>query len=331
VIEGALPADAAANSQSLVLDSLLSGLRAAGEPTRLRLLALTARAELSVTELTQILGQSQPRVSRHLKLLCDAGLLERLREGTSAYYRIAQTGASAELARTLVSLIPPGDPALAGDLARLDGIRRSRAAAAADYFRANAARWDEIRSLYVPEREVEEAMKRLIGRGEIGHLLDVGTGTGRILEVFAQAAERATGIDLSREMLAVARSNLERANRANCGVRHADMYSLPFPESVMDAVVVHQVLHFAEDPGAAVAEGARVLAPGGRLVVVDFAPHEVERLRSDHAHRRLGFADAEVTGWCKVAGLEVAEIQHLPGDPLTVTLWAAGWPREVKD
>ena len=99
----------------------------------------------------------------------------------------------------------------------------------------------------------------------------------------------------------------------------------------MDAVVVHQVLHFAEDPAAAVAEGARVLAPGGRLVVVDFAPHEVETLRSDHAHRRLGFADAEVTGWCEVAGLEVAEIQHLPGDPLTVTLWAAGWPREVRD
>ena len=314
--------------EPLAVDALLGGLRAAGEPTRLRLLALTARAELSVTELTQILGQSQPRVSRHLKLMCDAGLLERLREGTSAFYRIAQSGASAELARTLVSLVPPGDPGLAGDLARLSGIRRGRAATAADYFRANAARWDEIRSLYVPERDVEEALRGVLAQIEIKHLLDVGTGTGRILEVFAASVDRATGVDLSREMLAAARSNLERANLSNCGVRHADMYSLPFPESVMDAVVFHQVLHFAEDPAAAVAEGARVLAPGGRLVVVDFAPHEIETLRTEHAHRRLGFADEEVTGWCEAAGLGVADVLHLPGNPLTVTLWAAAWPRE---
>lgn len=319
------------SDRPLAVDTLLSALRAAGEPTRLRLLALSAQAELSVTELTQILGQSQPRVSRHLKLLCDAGLLERMREGTSAFYRIAQGGASAELAQTLVRLIPADDASLAGDLTRLDGIRRARAATASEYFRTNAARWGEIRSLYVPEREVEAALLRLVGGGEIRHLLDVGTGTGRILEVFASSVGRATGIDLSREMLAAARSNLERAGLGNCGIRHADMYSLPFPESAMDAVLFHQVLHFAEDPAAAVAEGARVLGPAGRLVVVDFAPHEVETLRTDHAHRRLGFADDEVTAWCQAAGLGVAEILHLPGDPLTVTLWAAGWPAAIKD
>ncbi len=316
------------------MDELLATLKAAAETTRLRLLALCAHGELTVTELTQILGQSQPRVSRHLKLLCDARLLDRFREGTFAFYRLAETGPSADLARVLVGAIPPGDPTLRRDLAGLEAIKRARAEAAAAYFRENAARWDEIRSLHVPEREVEAALLGLLPREGVGDLLDIGTGTGRMLEVLGPQARRAVGVDQSREMLAVARAKLEGVALRHCHVRQADMYQLPFPAAAFDTVVIHQVLHFAEEPARLLAEAARVLAPGGRLLVVDFAPHGLESLRTEHAHRRLGFADGEVAAWCRQAGLDSGPVVHLPGAPLTVSIWpavrvAAGAPASV--
>ena len=308
------------------MEELLGALKAAAEPTRLRMLALCARGELSVTELTQILGQSQPRVSRHLKLLCGAGLLQRYREGTWAFYRLADRGVAAALARTLVEAIPPTDAALARDLDRLERIKRSRAEAAAAYFSANAARWREIRSLHVHERDVEAALLRLLP-GEVGSLLDVGTGTGSMIELFAPRVRHAVGIDTSREMLAVARANLERAGLlARCQVRQGDMYQIPYEDASFDAVVLHQVLHYAEDPAAAVAEAARVLRPGGRLLLVDFAAHELETLQTEHAHRRLGFDDAEVDAWLKASGLAPARPQHLPGAALTVVIWPADRP-----
>ena len=305
------------------MESLLSGLRAAGEPTRLRLLALCAHAELAVSELTQILGQSQPRVSRHLKLLCDAGVLDRFREGTWAFYRLSEHGEGAHLARTLVDLIPGDDPVLARDLERLEAIKEARVAAAAEYFRVNAARWKEIRSLYVPEADVEEALLDVLSGDVIHDLLDIGTGTGRILEIIAPHVERAVGVDLSHDMLAFARANLERAEFKHCQVRHGDMYALALPNASVDAVTIHQVLHFADDPAAVIAEAARVLRPDGRLVIVDFAPHELEFLRTEHAHRRLGFRDDEVAGWCRAASLEAAEPRSLKGEPLTVNVWSA--------
>ncbi|MCK6449422.1 MAG: metalloregulator ArsR/SmtB family transcription factor [Alphaproteobacteria bacterium] len=305
------------------MDELLSGLRAAAEPSRLRLLALCAHAELTVSELTQILGQSQPRVSRHLKLLCEAGLLDRCREGTWVFYRVAQHGPGAELTRGLIDLIPPDDATLGRDLARLGDVRRARAEAAAAYFRANAARWDEIRSLHVDDRVVEGALLEMLPRQGIADLLDIGTGTGRMLELFAERVEHAVGIDMSREMLAVARANLDKTGRRNCLVRQGDMYQLPLPDRSFDAVIIHQVLHYADEPAEAIAEAARVLRPGGRLVVVDFAPHELEHLRSEHAHRRLGFRDDEIAGWCRAAGLEPEPVVRLAGDPLTVNIWQA--------
>jgi ubiquinone/menaquinone biosynthesis C-methylase UbiE/DNA-binding transcriptional ArsR family regulator len=302
------------------MDELLAGLRAAAEPTRLRLLALCDQGELTVSELTEILGQSQPRVSRHLKLLCDAGLLDRFREGSWVFYRLAEGHA---LARRLRELLPEGDPTLALDRERLAQVKRQRAEQATAYFRANAAQWDRIRSLYIDEKEVEAALLRLLPADGLHDLLDVGTGTGRMLEVMGPRVERALGVDLSREMLAVARVNLERAALRNCSIRQADMYQLPLAGASFDAVVIHQVLHYAEDPAQVIAEAARVLRPGGRLVIVDFAPHGLEFLRSEHAHRRLGFADAEITAWCRAAGLEPEPVRHLPGDPLTVSLWPA--------
>ncbi|MFQ5957968.1 MAG: ArsR/SmtB family transcription factor [Alphaproteobacteria bacterium] len=305
------------------MNTVLNALRATAEPTRLRLLALCAESELTVTELTGILGQSQPRVSRHLKVLCDAGMLDRFREGSWVFFRLARDGEGAELGRFLVRHLPGDDAVMALDRRRLEEVRHARAEVAAAYFRDHAADWDDIRAFSVPEAEVEDALLGLFASDAVGDLLDVGTGTGRVLEVFADRVGHAVGIDLSREMLAVARANLEGAGRRNCEVRHGDMYKLPLPSESFDAVVFHQVLHFADRPGAALAEASRVLRRGGRLAVADFAPHDLERLREQHAHRRLGFTDDEVAEWCRAAGLAPGQPIHLAGDPLTVTLWSA--------
>ncbi len=312
---------------------LLTALRAAGEPTRLRIIALLAHAELSVSELVQILGQSQPRVSRHLKLLGEAGLLDRNREGPWAFFRLAEEGEGAEVARSILALLPENDALARLDLERLRAVQRDRGEQAAAYFRANAADWRRLRALYVDETEVERAVLRALGLNgaasgstTIGDVLDVGTGTGRILEVLAPFARRACGVDVSHEMLAVARATLDGGDHRHVQVRHGDMYTLAFPAESFDIAVFHQVLHYAEDPARAVAEAARVLRPGGQLLVVDFAPHSQEFLRAEQAHSRLGLADGEVLSWCRAAGLEERRVEHLPGDPLTVTLWLASRP-----
>ena len=312
------------------MEYLLAALRAVGEPTRLRLVMLCARGELTVSELTQILGQSQPRVSRHLKLLCEAGLLDRFREASWVFYRLSQSNPLGALARHLVAACNDSDPTIALDLQRLAAIKRQRADVASAYFRENAAQWHRIRSLYVDERVVEAVLVEIITAADPRDLLDIGTGTGRILEILAPRVERALGIDQSREMLAVARVNLDRAGLENGLVRLGDMYQLALPDSSFDAVVVHQVLHYADRPAAVIAEAGRVLRPSGILVLVDFAPHTLEFVRDDHAHRRLGFADSEVAEWCAIAGLEPAPPRRLPGDPLTVVIWTAHRPAAAR-
>src|SRR5271166_3345462 len=305
------------------MEHLLAALRAVAEATRLRLLVLCAHGELTVSELTQILGQSQPRVSRHLKLLCEAGLLDRFREGSWVFYRLSQSSSVGALARQLVAACSEADPTIALDLQRLGAIKRQRADLASAYFCENAAQWDRVRSLYVDEREVETALLDIIAAADPRDLLDIGTGTGRILEILTPRVERALGIDQSREMLAVARANLERNGLENGLVRLGDMYQLALPDASFDAVVIHQVLHYADRPAVAIAEAGRVLRPNGILVLVDFAPHALEFLRDEHAHRRLGFSDAEVAEWCRAAGLDPASPRRLAGDPLTVVIWTA--------
>ncbi len=305
------------------MGELLAALRAVAETTRLRLLVLCAGGELTVSELAQILGQSQPRVSRHLKLLCEAGLLDRFREGSWVFYRLSSGSAASALSRHLVAACGKADETIALDLQRLAAIKRQRAEFAAAYFRENAAQWHHIRSLYVDEREVEAALSEIIAAAGPRDLLDIGTGTGRMIEILGPRVVHALGIDQSREMLAMARVNLERAGLANSIVRLGDMYQLPLADSSFDAVVIHQVLHYSDRPAAAIAEAARVLRPNGVLVVVDFAPHALEFLREDHAHRRLGFADADVDDWCRAAGLDPESARRLPGDPLTVVIWTA--------
>ncbi len=303
------------------MESLLVALRAAAEPTRLRLLAACARGEMTVGELAEVLGQSQPRVSRHLKLMCEAGLLDRFKEGTWVFYRLADERRSP--VREMISMIPRNDPVIVRDGERLEAIKFARHERAATYFRTNAQGWDRIRSLHVDEHEVERALMEAWPEGAVRDLLDIGTGTGRLLQIFGPTIERGVGIDLSHDMLAYARANLDDAGLMNCQVRHGDMYRLAIDGESFDAVTVHQVLHYADDPASVIFEMARVLRPQGRLVIVDFAPHQLERLRAEHAHRRLGFDDDEVTGWCREAGLDIEAIRTLEGEPLTVKIWIA--------
>ncbi|MFO1069259.1 MAG: metalloregulator ArsR/SmtB family transcription factor [Geminicoccaceae bacterium] len=308
------------------LEEVLSGLRAGAEPSRLRLLAICAQGEWTVSELTQVMAQSQPRISRHLKLLAEAGLLDRVREGSWVFYRRAQNGPGARVARSLCRLLPDDDPALQLDRQRLSAVREARRRVAERYFDGRAKGWDSERDLAVDGSVVEAALTRLFEDERPENLLDVGTGTGRILQVLAPHVGFGLGIDLSHDMLAVARANLDRRLARNCQVRHGDMYQLPVQDETFAAVTLHQVLHFADDPPAVLAEARRVLRPGGRLVVIDLARHELEWLRSDRRHRRLGFSAEEMAEWFTELGLEPAAPVELPGPELTVTIWSARRP-----
>jgi ubiquinone/menaquinone biosynthesis C-methylase UbiE len=316
----------------IAFDDLNATLKATGEETRLRILCLLAEAELTVSELTEILRQSQPRISRHLKLLAEAQLVERFREGSWAFFRRAEHGPAAAVAAHLVGALDPADPIVARDRERLAGVRAARVKAAQDYFRRHAAEWDRIRRLHAADDAVEAEIRALLLDRPFRSLLDLGTGTGRILELFGAEIERGLGIDLSREMLAVARSRLDHAGIRNCSVRQGDIFDLSMPRDSFDVVIIHQVLHFLDDGGRAIREAARVLRPQGRLLVVDFGPHELEFLREQYAHRRLGFAPEAVAQWMEQAGLEGVVHKSLAPDPgserkIAVSLWLAHDPR----
>jgi ArsR family transcriptional regulator len=316
----------------LGLASAVGVLKAAAEPTRLRILTLLAHGELNVKDLTRVLGQSQPRISRHLKLLAEAGLVERSPEGSWVYFRLAEDGPGAGVARQILQGVAHDDPVLLRDSRRAEALQAERQEAAQAYFQSHAADWDRIRALHVAEAEVEAAVASALGGGPFDLLVDLGTGTGRMLELFASRFRRGIGLDLNPAMLAYARAKLERAGLTHAQVRQGDIYDLPIGDQAADAVVMHQVLHFLSDPQRAIREAARVLAPGGRLLIVDFAPHDLEFLREEYAHERLGFAGPVVAQWLAELGLELLETRDLaPGegatkDKLTVSLWLAGRP-----
>jgi len=318
-------------------ETLLAMFRAIGEQTRLRIVALLQHGELTVSDLTDILGQSQPRISRHLKLLSDAGIVDKHREGTFAFFELITAGAAGEIIADLLGHIDAHDHVLASDRDRLAIVRGRRAAGAQEYFAAVAERWDEERLLHAPDATVEAQIIDALGDQAYDSILDLGTGTGRMLQVLAEQAaasgrpvRRVVGLDNSHSMLAVARSNLERAELRGVELRQGDVYRLPFEPHSFDLIVIHQVLHFLDDPAQAVREAAGLLRPGGRLVIVDFAPHALEFLRTDHAHRRLGFRTDTIAGWLVQSGLDVSGTRSI--DPpsgasderLTVSLWLAG-------
>ena len=300
---------------------LADHFQALADPTRLRILALLRVMELSVGELAQILGQSQPRVSRHLKILSDAQVLERRKEGSWVFLTLAD----AERVEPMFALIDAWSDRstqalFASDSARTESIRAERAEAANRYFSGHAEVWDQIRSLHAAETEVERAIDQALGDDHLGRFVDIGTGTGRMIELFGPRASQAIGIDRSSEMLRLARVKLEAAGIAS-SLRQGDMYALPLADHSADTIIIHQVLHYAHSPAAAIAEASRVLAPGGTLLVVDFAAHERDELRATDAHIRLGFEDEVMAGWFASAGLTTDHVEHLEGGELTVTLW----------
>lgn len=303
------------------MQSLLALLRAAAEPTRLRLLALIAGGPFCVTELTEILGQSQPRLSRHLRLLCDCGLLVRSREGANVWFALAE-GAGASLARDILARLPADEPELAGDRRRAARVLAERARAASENFRRKGVEWDETSALGLPAAALEAALLDALPPGDLGRLLDIGTGTGRLLELLAPRISAGLGIDASAAMLALARARLARAGIAHCRVRRADMYRLPLADGGFDLVVMQMVLHYAEDPVAALAEAARMLRPGGRFLLIDLAAHGRADLLTRLAHRWPGFADDAMANMLAAAGLTPEAARGLDL-ALGVRLWTA--------
>ncbi|SFV30366.1 ArsR family transcriptional regulator [Devosia crocina] len=315
------------------MSGLVGILKAAGESTRLRLLALLSDGDHSVKDLTEILDQSQPRVSRHLKLLADAGLVQRHAEGAWAYYGLAPSGHGAELARWLVERIDNDEPGRRRDRARQAAAFAAQQAQAAAYFAQVAESWDLLKTLHVPEEAVEAALLEGISGRSIDLLVDLGTGTGRMLELLAPAYKRAIGVDSSREMLSVARSRLSAAGLSQAQVRLGDIADLDITIGPADMVVIHQVLHYFDDPGRMLAQARRLLKAGGEILIVDFAPHDLEFLRTEHAHRRLGLSREQMNGWAEATGLEVLSVKDFPSKTreggLTVCLWHLGEPRNT--
>ena len=304
-------------------------LRAAGEPTRLRILALLQKEELAVLEICRVLDQSQPRVSRHLKLLAEARLVERFPDGAWVFYRLATDGDPAALVREVLARTGRDDPVLRRDRDRLNAVDAERAGDAAIYFAEYASQMQELRALYASEHDVEDAILSAVGAGPFRRLVDLGAGAGRMLELLGPRASQAVGLDLSQQMLNLARRRAAAAGLTHIELRHGDIFDAGLPEASADLVVVHQVLHFLSDPAAAVKAAARLVSADGRLVIVDFAPHRQEFLRELHKHRRLGFSDDEVSRWLADAGLTVVSLKALSpkrAEGLTVKIWVAARP-----
>ena len=306
-------------------------LKALADPTRLRIMRLLAHMELAVGELAQVLGQSQPRVSRHVRILCDAGLAERRKEGSWVFLRaaIAEQGAPPLGAATarLLAAAEGDDVSFAArcgeDRRHFTAIRAARQASAEAYFARHAEDWDTLRSLHSPDLPVEQALAALLGNAPLGALLDVGTGTGRMAELFAPSATRVTALDKSPEMLRVARARLDKLPADAVELVQGDFTALPFAGGHFDTVLFHQVLHYALDPAPVLAEAARVTRDGGQVAIVDFAAHDREELRERHAHARLGFTDDQMIGFLADAGFAGEAVRALPGQPLTVKIWTA--------
>lgn len=305
------------------MSAALDIFRALGDPTRLRIIYLLRAMELAVGEIAQVVGQSQPRVSRHVRILAEAGLVERRKEGNWVFLRLGRGSAIAPFLTLFDQLAPSESEQLwqKADLARLAAVRADRSRAAESYFAEHAEKWDAIRSLHVPERDVERAMTALLEAEPIGHLLDIGTGTGRMIELFGPLADQVTALDRSPDMLRIARAKLPEDAGGKYALVLGDFGALPLAQGDADTVVLHQVLHYAQAPEAVIAEAARVTAAGGRVLIADFDAHEREELRLRDQHARLGFSDDQMESWFAQAGLDLDRVESLPGHELTVKLW----------
>lgn len=320
------------HSESLDLTQSTDVLKAIAEHTRLRILLLLSAGDLSVSDLTNILKQSQPRISRHLKILLEARLIARYQEGSWAYFRLSDAEPHRSIVNPLIQRIDPLDPEIERDFERLKEVRAQRQQKASEFFAANAREWDALRNVYGQGDQIEAAMLAAVRSKPFQSLLDLGTGTGQMLALFAPYYARAVGVDLSRDMLMVARARLEENNISHASVRQGSVFAPPVERGDYDVVTIHQVLHYLDDPALAIKEAARALRPGGTLVIVDLENHEIERLRDDHAHIRLGFSDVQIERWCAANGLQLENTEaFVPQDPTqpTVKLWVAQDPRQL--
>ncbi|MEH6791603.1 ArsR/SmtB family transcription factor [Parasphingorhabdus sp.] len=312
------------------MDQILNIFRALADPTRLRIILLLQKMELAVGELAQILDQSQPRISRHIRILDEAGLAERRKEGSWVFLKPGPASELEILGRIFRSdKVAKSEQAL-HDQAQLSLVRNARAEMAERYFAAHAAEWDAIRSLHLPEAEVERAMLDLLQDVPLGNMLDIGTGTGRMVELFGESANSIIAIDNSPEMLRLARAKLLESETASgsdlvgkTNLKQGDFNSLPLDSGAVDSVILHQVLHFAQHPEAVLLEVSRVLKSGGIVLIADFAAHDREDLRTEHAHARLGFSDDSMEHWLAASRLELLETRTLDGGELTVKIWVA--------
>jgi len=309
------------NLIGIPLDKLLRILKATGDPSRIRLLILCAHGEFTVTELVQVIGQSQPRVSRHLRILCDAGLLQRTQQGNWAFYRSFSKGVDAEFVSRLTALIPAKDPTIQLDQQRLMKLKNDRLQAATLYFQESASDWDSIRALHADDVNIERELQKCVDAAKPRKLLDIGTGTGRILQVLGPCVQDAEGIDFSHEMLNLARVNLDDPSLRHCRVRHGDMYQLPYQDQFFDYITIHQVLHFIDQPQLVLKEATRVLKNDGQIAIIDFYSHDREELRTKYQHRRLGFSNDEIKTWLGQVGLGMKQTIRLGGGPLAVVIW----------
>ena len=315
---------------------IIDALRAAGEPTRLRILALLRRGDLAVGELVQILNQSQPRLSHHLKALANAGIVERLPEGAWVFYRAATIGWAHRFLDSIFAELDTESGDFQRDAYELSKVRSARAANAEAYFESVADEWDSIRTLHFQNEAIEDALLTAAGPGPFDRIVDLGTGTGRMLALFSPRTREAEGLDLSHKMLTVARANLARAGITNAKVRQGDVSATPFDQDSADLVIIHQVLHYVEDTAAVLAEAARILRPGGRLLIVDFAPHDLDFLRREHGHHRLGIRNEDLHDWAHKAGLTLQAPQQLAPpktleQSLCVHVWTATLPVQKQE
>jgi len=271
--------------------------------------------------LVQILSQSQPRISRHLKLMAEAGLIERFPDGAWVFYRLALHGQLSPLIDTVLDGVGQMSDE---DRFALDQVRQERRKTADDYFESVASQWENIRSLYVSEAEVEAQILKLAGNEVRGCLVDLGTGTGRMLRLLSNTAKALIGLDLSQPMLNVARARAFADGLNHAEFRHGDIYDTRLPNQSADMVIAHQVMHFLTDPARAMSEAARILSPGGQLLIIDFAPHRLEIMRDQYRHRRLGLSDEDMRHWARAANLMDDGGFELPphvAEGLTVKGW----------
>lgn len=306
-------------------------LRALGDTTRLRIIRLLGTMELAVGELSQVLQQSQPRVSRHASILVDAGLALRRREGSWIYLRAASDNAGGSPLTSavlrLLAIAEQEDEAFAAqcdeDRRQLAAIRESREGKAAQWFESHADEWDDLRRRHSPDEQVEQALRDALDTEPLGQLLDIGTGTGRMADLFASSATRVVALDKSLEMLRVARARLQNLPAEQVELVQGDFLSLPFDSATFDTVLLHQVLHYAPDPLDPLREAARVMKPGGRIAIVDFAAHNHEELRDRFQHARLGFEDSQLAETLRRCGFAPEQPITLEGEALTVKIWVA--------